>query len=141
MLAGPLVALIWFVTAAPLASDGPLPGTWLVAAALAVGAALTGATQIGPVRALAGTAGAGLFGALGTVVLGVILAGERQVGAASPTLAHALVGALAGLGGAAAACTIAPALARHPARAWRVFAPGALGAVVSALVVQLLFAL
>lgn len=141
MLAAPVVALVWFVAALPAGSERALPGTWLVAAALAGGAALTGATQIGPVRAFAATAGAGLFAALATVVVGVVLAGERQIATASPTLAHAAVAAVSGLVGTAGAATLAPALARHRSRRWRAFAPGALGAVVSALVVQILFTL
>lgn len=137
MLAGPLVALAWFLVARPAESGTPLPGTWLVAAALAAGAAAAGSTQLGASRAFAGTATAGLFGALVVVVLGVVMAGERQVGEASPTLAHALVAALAGLGGTLAAATLAPALVRLPSRLSRAATTVPIGIAVSLLVVPL----
>lgn len=138
MLAGPLVALGWFVLAPPLQSDRPAPGTWLVAASLAAGAALTGATQLGASRALAGTLGAALFGALAMVILGVALAGQRQLGAASPTLVHAAVGALAGLAGALAVAAPSAALAVRLRRQARgaIVIPSAVA--VSLLVVPLL---
>ncbi|MGH2427949.1 MAG: hypothetical protein ACRDGV_03525, partial [Candidatus Limnocylindria bacterium] len=47
MLLGPLMALAWFLAARPTEGHTPLLGTWLVAAALAGGAALAGSTQLG----------------------------------------------------------------------------------------------
>jgi hypothetical protein len=115
MLAGPLVALVWFAVSAPTQSIQALPATYLLAAALAAGAAATGATQQGVARAATATLGAGLFAGLVVVILGVAMAGERQVGSASPTLAHAFGAGLAGVAGAAAASVVAGMVARiHP---------------------------
>jgi hypothetical protein len=112
MLAGPLVTLAWFAMAPPMQAEEALPATYLVALALAGGAAATGATQQGIARAATATLGAGLFGALVIIVLGVAMAGERQVGAASPTLAHAFGASLGGVAGAVAASTVAGLIAR-----------------------------
>ena len=139
MLAGPLAALGWFAVAAPRSSDTPLPGTWLVAIALAGGAAAVGATQIGRLRSSTGTLGAGLFGAVATVSIGLVMAGERQVGAASPTLAHGLAAAVAGTVGAFAASLTAPAVAQMPSRLRRLLVPGTVGALAAAAVVSALF--
>jgi hypothetical protein len=116
MLAAPLVALAWFAAAPPPEGSGALAGTYLVALALSGGAAATGATQIGAARAGTATLGAGLFAALATIIIGVVTAGERQVGVASPTLAHAFIAASAGLGGAAAAAVVAAIVARVRSR-------------------------
>ena len=51
MLAGPIVALAWFVVAPPENAAAALPPTYLVATSLAAGAAVTGATQVGAARA------------------------------------------------------------------------------------------
>ncbi|MGH2357816.1 MAG: hypothetical protein ACRDGJ_07350 [Candidatus Limnocylindria bacterium] len=139
MLAGPLAALAWFAVAPPIDAAGPLPATWLLAAAVASGAAAAGATQIGALRAGAGTVVAALFGGLATVIIGVVLAGERQVGSPSPTVAHATVAALAGAVGALAAGGLSALLARRAPRLVRWLAPAASGVVVSALVVGLLY--
>lgn len=136
MLAAPITALLWFVAARPIDST-PSGTTWVLSAVLVAGASLTGATQIGGVRAFAGTLGAGLFAALGTVIFGVALAGERQIGSASPTLAHAFLGGMAGLAGVAAAAALAPALARQRSRIVRVTPPAILGSVVALLIVGL----
>ncbi len=115
MLAGPLVTFGWFAVAPPVQSVQAHPATFLVAAVLAGGAAATGATQQGMARAATATLGAGLFGALVIIVLGVVMAGERQVGSASPTLAHAFGASLGGVTGAGAASVVAGAVARvHP---------------------------
>jgi hypothetical protein len=106
MLAGPLAAFAWFVNAPPAQGAEALPATFVVAAALGAGAAATGATQLGIARAWTATLGAGLFAALVVIILGVVMAGERQVGSASPTLAHAFVASVAGLAGAAAASAV-----------------------------------
>lgn len=138
MLAGPIVALLWFVIAPPASGDRLLPGTVLLAAAVVVGGLVTGVTQIGPVRVFAGTLGAALFAALVVVIVGAALAGERQVGSASPSLGHAFVAAAGGLAGALVAAFVAPALAG--VRAWgrRILIPGVVGVVVAFGVAQLL---
>ena len=130
MLAGPIVALAWFLVAPPADASAALPPTYLVATSLAAGAAATGATQVGAARAFTATLGAGLFGALVVVILGVVMAGERQVGSASPTLAHAFAAAVGrrgrdggcrhrcrGLGCAAAPLAPRRAWCRPPSRA------------------------
>jgi hypothetical protein len=122
MLAAPVVTLAWFAIAPPASADEPLPATTAVAMLLAGGAAATGATQIGRARAWTATLGAGLLGALIVIVLGVVMAGERQVASASPTLAHAFVAAVAGLAGAVAASAVAAILAGVRSRPVR-FAP------------------
>ncbi|HEX2194454.1 MAG TPA: hypothetical protein VHK63_05805, partial [Candidatus Limnocylindria bacterium] len=86
MLVAPVLAATWFALAPP-SSSALLPGTWLLAAALAAGPVLTAATQQGGVRAWTATLAAALFAALVVVAAGAALAGERQVGAASPPLA------------------------------------------------------
>ena len=134
MLAGPTVALAWFVVGPPVGVEGALPGTYLVAGSMAAGAAATGATQVGGVRALAGTLGAGLFAALVVVILGVVMAGERQVGSASPTLAHAVAAAIAGLVGVGDAAMVAAVLARLPSRLLRWVAAAASGATLAVIV-------
>jgi hypothetical protein len=141
MLAAPVVALAWFWLAAPTASTRPVAGTWLVAAVLVVGAVATGSTQIGPVRAFAGTLGSGLFAALVTIIVGAALAGQRQVGTASPTVAHAFLAATAGLIGALVASILAPAFAGAASRARRGLAPAAAGVAIAALSLQVLFSL
>jgi hypothetical protein len=139
MLAAPAMALGWFWLSAPAAANAPVLGTWAVAALLVSGAVLTGATQLGALRALTGTVAAALFAALGTVAVGVLAASERQVSTLSPTLAHAFAGALAGLVGAVAAAPLAARLASAGSRAPRILGPAAVGVGVSLLVVPLLF--
>lgn len=139
MLAAPLVALAWFWIAAPDGTKAPSLGTWLVAAVLAAGAAVAGATQLGAARALAGTVAAALFAALATVAVGLMVAGERQVGVASPTLGQAVAASVAGLAGALPAGLLALRLAEARSRRIRVVAPVAVGAGVALLVVPLLF--
>jgi hypothetical protein len=138
MLAAPLVAFAWFWIDRPRNADGLLPQTLLVAAVLVIGGVATGATQIGGVRAFAGTLGAALFAALATIIVGVAMAGERQVGTASPTLAQAFIAATAGLIGALAASIVAPALATAASRPGRMALPGGIGLVVAAVVAGLL---
>lgn len=140
MLAAPLVALAWFVTAAPAGARDPLPATYAVAAALAGGAAATGATQLGMARAWTATLGAGLFGALVVIMLGVIMAGERQVGAASPTLAHAFAAAVAGLAGSVAAAAIAAAVSPLRSRIVRFLATIGAAVAVALVAIGLLMA-
>jgi hypothetical protein len=135
MLAAPALALGWFWIGPPTANHPAQAATYLLAATLAAGAALTGATQQGALRAATGTVAAALFGALAVVLVGALVAGERQVGTASPTVAHAVAAAMAGLGGAVAASPLAARLASIAARTPRVVAPGAIGAGVGLLLV------
>jgi hypothetical protein len=138
MLAGPIVALAWFLTDPPTEATGAAPATYVVALSLAGGAAATGATQIGAARAFAGTIGAGLFGALVVIILGVVMAGERQVGSASPTLAHAFAAAVAGLVGSVDASIVAAAIARLRSRLVRFVAALLSGAALAVIVVAVL---
>ena len=138
MLLGPLVAFAWFWLAAPADEDLQL-GTWLVAGAVAAGSVLTGATQLGLARAWTATVAAALFSALGVIVVGAALAGERQVGQASPTLSHAFGAAVGGLAGAVAASPLAGRLAAAPSRATRLAVPGAVALGVVLLVVALVY--
>jgi hypothetical protein len=134
MLAGPIAALAWFLVMPPDDAEAALPATYFVAASLAAGAAATGSTQIGAARAFAATLGAGLFAALVVIVLGVVMAGERQLGSASPTLAHAFSAAVAGVAGTADAAIVAVAVARLRSRLARVL-PAILSAIVIATIV------
>lgn len=136
MLLGPLVALAWFSVARPNASD-LTAGTWLLACAVGLGAVLTGWTQQGGLRAFAATVAAALFSALAVIILGAAFAGERQVGAASPTLAHGFGAAVAGLASAVCASPPAGLLARARGPARLVF-PGVVVGAVAALAVRLL---
>ena len=138
MLAAPLITLAWFVTAPPADVDEALPATYAAAMALAGGAAATGATQLGVARAWTATLAAGLFGALVVIMLGVVMAGERQVGAASPSLAHGFAAAMAGLAGAGAAALVAAVVARISSRPVRFVAAVAAGAGVALVAVTAL---
>lgn len=138
MLAAPALALGWFWLAAPSDATRPAPGTWVLAAALVFGGVLTGATQQGGLRAFTGTLATGLFATLGTVVVGLLTAGERQVGALSPTLAHAFAAGVVGLAGIVVAAPLASRLTRAP-RAARVLAPASVGIGLTLVAVPLLF--
>ena len=135
MLAAPLAALAWFLVAPPVRSEQALPVTYLVAALVAAGAAATGATQQGVARAATATLGAALFASLVVVILGAVMAGERQVAAASPTLAHALAGSLGGLTGSVAASVVAGAVARLYPRPIRFLLALVAGTAVAMLLV------
>lgn len=130
MLAAPAVALAWYAVAAPHDATRLAPGTWAVATALVVGAAAAGSTQIGRLRAFAGTLGAALLAAVLVLAAGAVSAGERQLGSTSPTVAQSLAGALAGLAGALPAA-VAGALT---ARSWPRIRRGTLAAAVGVLV-------
>jgi hypothetical protein len=138
LLAAPLATAGWYLVSRPTMAQEAHAGTWLVAAALSGGAALAGATQRGAARAVGGTLAAAVFGALAMIIVGVILAGERQVGVASPTVAHAIAGALAGGVGTLAAASIAFLAARIPSPARRALVAAPFGIATSALVVPLL---
>ena len=139
MLAAPAIALIWFTVARPLDSGRPLAGTWAVAFLLVMGAAAAGSTQIGRLRAFTGTLGAALLSALLVVVAGAVTAGERQIGSATPTLAHALAASLAGVAGASPAAAFGAFTAETWSRLPRATAAAALGAAVTAAVLPTLF--
>jgi len=138
MLVGPIVALGWFLLGPPTAGGAALPATYLVAFGLVGGAAATGATQRGAAWAAAATLGSGLFGALVVTILGGVFAGERQVGAASATLAHALAAAVAGLSGAVVGALIAAVVARLRSRGVRFWAALLGGFVMAVAVMRLL---
>jgi len=140
MLIAPLAALAWFWLAPPRSGTGPLPGTWAIAVAMVIGASAVGGTQIGRLRSFTGTLGSALFAALLTVVVGLVTAGERQVGVASPTLAHAFAASVSGLIGALAASGVAPLYARSSSRLRRVILPALVGVVVAVAVLPALFA-
>jgi hypothetical protein len=130
MLVAPAIALAWFAIARPT-EGAPSPLTWILAAVLVAGAALTGASQASAPWAFAGTLGSGLFGALATVIIGLALADGRQVEVASPTLAHAFNASLAGLAGVGVASLVAAATISVRARwlRWLVTAVSGLAAV------------
>ena len=139
MLAAPAVALIWFTVARPLDGGRPVVATWAVAFILVIGAAAAGTTQIGRLRAFTGTLGAALLAALLVVVAGAVSAGERQIGSASPTLAHALAASLAGVAGASPAAAFGAFTAGTWSRLPRAAAAAALGVAVTAAVLPTLF--
>ena len=138
MLSGPVAALAWLALARPTASSSLLPGAVAISLALVAGAVLTGSTQIGRSWVFAGTLGAGLFGALLTVVTGALLADERQVGVATPSLALAFLAAVGGAAGAVAAALTALGLSNlvRPGRRW--LPSAAAGVAVALIVVRLL---
>ena len=72
--------------------------------------------------------------------LGVVLAGERQVESASPTLAHAFAAALAGLAGTAFAAGVAALVARLRSRLVRLLPAVATGVAVALLALRALMA-
>jgi hypothetical protein len=112
MLAAAIVAVAWFAIAPPTQGVQAGLATYVVALALAAGASATGATQQGVARAATATLGAGLFGSLVVIIVGVVMAGERQVGVASPTLSHAFGAAVGGTAGAVAGSLVAAIVAR-----------------------------
>lgn len=138
MLAGPLVAVAWFVAAPPTDGSASVPMTRALAVALTVGAAATGATQIGAARAGTATLGAGLFACLVTIMAAVMTAGERQAEAASPIFSHGVAAAAGGLAGSTLAAVIAAIVARVRSRIVRLgaaaVAGGALAVAALALV-------
>ena len=140
MLAGPLAAVAWILFARPGEARPLLPGTLVVAGALVGGAVLTGSTQIRRSWAFRGTLGAGLFGALLTVVAGTVLGGERQA-AASPALALTFAAAVAGAAGALGAATAAFSLGDLLRRERRWLPSAAVGLVVALIVARLLLQL
>ena len=147
MLIAPAVLIGWFLLAAPTGSASPAVGTYAVALALVVGASAAGGTQLGRAGAVAGTLAAGLLGALLMVMVGAVTAGE--VGGldlkpwvltpASPTLAHAAAGALAGVGGSLVAALVQGLAAGRLSRLRRGALAGLVGALVTAVILPNLF--
>jgi hypothetical protein len=105
---------------------------------VAIGGAVTGASQRGSLRAALATIGAGLFGALGVVVVATVLAGERATGVASPAVAQGLAAALAGLGGTLVAASLGGLLADRASRGRRIVSPALTGAISAIVFVRLL---
>lgn len=138
MLAGPLVALGWFLLTGPSDGPAPTPGAWIVAGALVAGGVATGLTQRDAWRAAAGTVGAALFGALATVALATSLEGGDAGGVAVP---HAVLSALGGIAGAVAAAPLMGLFARRTARVPLSAAALAVGLGTAVLGVALLFEL
>ena len=136
MIVAPLFAFGWFAFGGPSDAD-PVPLTWVLAATIAAGAALTGASQSSRAWAFAGTLGAGLFGALATILIGLAVSGGRQVGIASPPLTHAFLASVAGLAGACAASVAAAATPSVVARWVRWLVATACAAVAIGVVVAL----
>jgi hypothetical protein len=147
MLAAPAILLGWYLLAAPTDTERPLAGTYAVAIALTIGAAAAGGTQLGRARAVTGTLAAGLLGALLIVMVGAVTGGgvggldfkPGEVVPASPNLAHAAVGALAGLAGCLPAALAQGLTARSLGRLHRGVLAAAPGALVAALVLPRLF--
>ena len=139
MLAAPAVALAWYVLGAPNDATRLVLGTWVVAAALVVGASAAGATQIGRLRACTGTLGAALLGAVLVVAAGAVMAGERQLGSASPTVDQSLAAALSGVAGALPAAVAAGLVASRLSRLQRGALAGLFGGLVTATVLPNLF--
>jgi hypothetical protein len=140
MLAGPIAVLAWFALFRPNATvEDTVPAALVAAAVLAGGAAVTGATQLGAARAWTATLGAGLFAALAVVVLGVVFAGERQVGLATPTVAHAFATAVGGTAGAGASAVVAAVVARWRSRWLRGMPALVVGGAVAAFTVGAVF--
>jgi hypothetical protein len=138
MLLGPLVAVLWFVFWPPDRLSA-LPGSFVLAGATGAGAALTGSTQQGVLRAVAATVAAALFAALADVIAGALTTPIRQAVEASPTLGHAFGGALAGFAGAVAAAGLAGGIARVRSRTVRALAPAAVAVAVAILLVPVIY--
>ena len=140
MLAGPIATIGWYLVAPPIATvEETLPATLIAAAILAAGAAVAGATQLGALRAWTTTVAAALFAALVVVIAGVVFAGERQAGTASPTVAHSVATAVGGISGAVAAAVSLVPLARVRSLIARALPAAVVGAAAAALTVGALF--
>ena len=102
MLAAPLWAAVWFVLAPPSDPYAVPTGVMALAVMVASGAVVVGASQRGALRALLGTLGAGLFAALGVVVVGSALASSTALGTAVVAAASGMIGVFpaAAIGGA-----------------------------------------
>ncbi len=133
MLAAPLWAAVWFVSAPPVDPYAARPGTALLAVAVAAGAAVVGASQRGALRALLGTLGAGLFAALGVIVVASVIGGGTGMGTA-------VVAATGGMIGALPAAALGAALS-SAGRARRFLSPAIAGGLTAVAAVQVLLSL
>jgi hypothetical protein len=131
MLAAPVAGAIWFAIAAPTDPSIALNGTSILAAVLASGAAMTGATQRGGGRAAVTTIGSALFGALGLIVAANVVAGGASIDVAT---AAAVGGGFASVPAAAVAALLADA-----PRLRRFVSPALIGGVVAFLGMRNLF--
>lgn len=131
MLVAPLVGAAWFLVAAPTDPASALTGTSVLAAVLAGGAAVTGATQRGALRAALTTIGAGLFGALGLIVAGSVVGDGSSLSVATAAAVTGGFGALPAAGLAA--------LLANAARLRRFLTPALAGGATAVLAVQSLF--
>jgi hypothetical protein len=138
MLLGPLAALAWFTLWAPDRLS-VLPGSFVIAGATGAGAALTGSTQQGMLRAVTATVAAALFAALVVVIAGALTSPARQAVEAAPTLGQAFGGAISGFGGAIASAGLAGGLAHLHSRATRALAPAAVAIAVAILLVPQIY--
>jgi FtsH-binding integral membrane protein len=131
MLVAPVAGATWFAVAGPTDPSAALIGTALLAAAVAGGAAVTGATQRGGIRAAVTTIGAALFSALGVIVAASLVGGGASTGVAT---AAAVCGGFASVPAAGVAGLLADA-----SRLRRFLSPALIGAVVAFLGVRNLF--
>lgn len=134
MLVAPFAGAAWFILAAPTDPRLVVPGISALAVILALGAAVTGATQRGMWRAFVTSIGAGLFNALGLVVVGTVLAGGQSLGVAT-------VSAMAGVIAAVPTAMLAALLADRSGRARRIVSPALAGGVTALVIVRLLTSL
>jgi hypothetical protein len=131
MLAAPVAGAAWFAVAGPTDPTDAPTGTSILAAVLASGAAIAGATQTGALRAVLTTIGAGLFGALGLVMVGSAIADGVSLGVA-------VAAAIGGGFGSVPAAGLAALLTDAP-RLRRFVSPALVGGVVAFLGVRNLF--
>lgn len=134
MLLAPLAGAIWFVLAAPTDPRNDVAGTSALAVILALGAAITGATQRGMWRTFVTTIGAGLFNALGLVVVGTVLASGGSLGVAT-------VSAVAGVIATVPTAMLAALIAERAGWARRMLSPALAGGVTALVIVRLLTSL
>jgi FtsH-binding integral membrane protein len=131
MLAAPVAGAIWFAVAEPTEPARVLTGTAALAAAVAGGAAITGATQRGGVRAAVTTIGAALFSALGVIVAASLVGGGASTAVAT---AAAVCGGFGSVPAAGVAGLVADA-----SRLRRFLSPALIGGLVAFLGVRNLF--
>jgi hypothetical protein len=133
MLAAPLWAAVWFVFAPPTDPYAVPAGVTALAMVVASGAVLVGASQRGALRTLLGTLGAGLFAALGVVVVGSAVASSTALGTA-------VVAATGGMIGVLPAAAIGAALT-DSRRGRRLASPIVAGALTALIAVEVLLSL
>jgi hypothetical protein len=134
MLVTPLAGAAWFILAAPTDPRLSVEGISALAVILALGAAITGATQRGMWRTFVTSIGAGLFNALGLVVVGTVLAGGASLGVAT-------VAAVAGVIATVPTAMLAALLADSAGRGRRIASPALAGGVTALVIVRLMTSL